>query len=200
MLRSIAPIVRTVGLAALGVLFSLVIPLEGLASFDDGPSIVLRPAGSARPAPSRVRAVRARQTVKRAQGPSWRPLSFSAWKREKVYASANHFRRVRRELHVARYHRDSLKARDAEMELNQAQLSYESARDLSVRDYIALHVSPMLKIGANNQVTSQRLHAIASRLTSREVAQILESYARSLSMNGSARTAYSQGTSFFPER
>lgn len=97
---------------------------------------------------------------------------FYEWKNEKIQAAGNQISLTRVQIQKAQVENNKKTAEGLEKQLDQLKWNMEVAQDLSVTDYFVLYLS--------QQTQSDRFTQAAARMTTKEVAELMQAYANTL--------------------
>ena len=112
--------------------------------------------------------------------------SYKEWKSEKVHAALTQTQTTRTQILKAKSEGKSSQAESLEKLEKQQQWNMEVANDLSVADYFVLYLS--------QQNQSDRFHEAAKKMTSSEVAELMEAYAATLAQGTPGEKLPAQAT------
>jgi hypothetical protein len=104
--------------------------------------------------------------------------SFHEWRDEKILLANNQKLLVKAQILRAQAEQNKKSVLVLEKQLSQLQWNLEAARDLSVADYFLLYLS--------QQAQADRFARAAAKLTTKEVAELMEAYAQTLSSESAA--------------
>lgn len=107
--------------------------------------------------------------------------SYKEWKSDKIQAALSQILVVRNQLLKAQSEGNQKSRETHQKQLSQLQWNLEVANDLSVTDYFVLYLS--------QQSQPDRYHQAAQKLTSSEVAELMEAYSGALGIGQAASNA-----------
>jgi len=117
-------------------------------------------------------------------------ISFNDWKMEKTQVAQQQIASVRAQ--QARYRTAGQKTQlnELDKQLSQLQWNLDVANDLSIADYLALYLS--------RQTSPDRFKQAAARMTTKEVADLMEAYSLSMGVGSPEERAFTASSSPFP--
>jgi hypothetical protein len=117
---------------------------------------------------------------------------FYEWKNEKIQAAGNQISLTRVQIQKAQADLNKKTVEGLEKQLDQLKWNMEVAQDLSVTDYFVLYLS--------QQTQSDRFTQAAARLTTKEVAELMQAYANTLGSSPSEVVVRPSATPSIPSK
>lgn len=109
---------------------------------------------------------------------------FREWKNEKIQTVQNQTLNLRNQILKSNLEGNKKNSEALERQLSQVQFNLEVVRDLSVTDYFVLYLS--------KQSQADRFQQAAQKMTTHEVAELMEAYADTLSNSAPSEAAAQQ--------